>query len=397
MSGLRAATSPPTRSATSKASSRRPDGRAARGLGAAPGGAGGAPAPLPRSQPEGPDASHLDAQDRVSQAGKKLSDRGDRPSGPSTPFDLCAPEGAARQTGQYPKGTDNFRWRYHGLFYVAPNQDSFMCRLRIPNGILRAPSVRRRSRISRNATAAATPTSPPAPTSRSARSRRGTRSAFLEGLYDLGLTARGRGADNIRNVTGSPTAGIDAAGARRHAAARPRVALPHPQRPLPLRPAAQVQRRLRRRRPRPGAGGDQRHRLPGRARPGGRAVSRRRLVPRRPRRHHRPQGSRPGQRRALPRRRMHAGRRRDHPRVHRRTATAPTARRRGMKYVLDAWGHDRYLAAVEEELGRTAAARDRGGACEPRPPFDRMRPYRRPPPGAGRPELYRRRACRSAG
>ncbi|KTS24605.1 ferredoxin--nitrite reductase, partial [Methylobacterium indicum] len=33
---------------------------------------------------------------------------------------------------------------------------------------------------------------------------------FLDGLVDLGLTARGAGADNIRNVTGSPTAGIDA-------------------------------------------------------------------------------------------------------------------------------------------------------------------------------------------
>ena len=33
--------------------------------------------------------------------------------------------------------------------------------------------------------------------------------ALLEGLSDLGLTARGSGADNIRNVTGSPTAGVD--------------------------------------------------------------------------------------------------------------------------------------------------------------------------------------------
>jgi ferredoxin-nitrite reductase len=31
----------------------------------------------------------------------------------------------------------------------------------------------------------------------------------LDGLYDLGLTSRGSGADNIRNITGDPTAGID--------------------------------------------------------------------------------------------------------------------------------------------------------------------------------------------
>jgi ferredoxin-nitrite reductase len=33
--------------------------------------------------------------------------------------------------------------------------------------------------------------------------------AVLEGIQDLGLCSRGSGADNIRNVTGTPTAGID--------------------------------------------------------------------------------------------------------------------------------------------------------------------------------------------
>src|SRR5262245_66034017 len=32
---------------------------------------------------------------------------------------------------------------------------------------------------------------------------------MLEGIQDLGLCSRGAGADNIRNVTGTPTAGID--------------------------------------------------------------------------------------------------------------------------------------------------------------------------------------------
>ena len=39
-------------------------------------------------------------------------------------------------SGAAPKPEDNFRWRYHGLFYVAPAQTSYMCRLRIPNGVL---------------------------------------------------------------------------------------------------------------------------------------------------------------------------------------------------------------------------------------------------------------------
>jgi len=33
--------------------------------------------------------------------------------------------------------------------------------------------------------------------------------AMIEAIQDLGLCSRGSGADNIRNVTGSPTAGID--------------------------------------------------------------------------------------------------------------------------------------------------------------------------------------------
>jgi len=32
---------------------------------------------------------------------------------------------------------------------------------------------------------------------------------MLEAIQDLGLCSRGSGADNIRNVTGTPTAGID--------------------------------------------------------------------------------------------------------------------------------------------------------------------------------------------
>ena len=53
-------------------------------------------------------------------------------------------------------------------------------------------------------------------------------------------------------------------GADRHAALRARMALPYSQRSRALRPAAQVQCRLRRRRHHPGAGRHQRHRLPGR-------------------------------------------------------------------------------------------------------------------------------------
>jgi len=37
---------------------------------------------------------------------------------------------------------DLFRFKFHGLFYVAPAQDSFMLRMRMPGGILRAHQLR---------------------------------------------------------------------------------------------------------------------------------------------------------------------------------------------------------------------------------------------------------------
>lgn len=173
--------------------------RTARGLAPLGGGAGGAPA--------GPDREHLEAQAKTVAAGGKLADP-EKWKAAEHPFDAYARFKAQAESGAYPKPDDNFRWRYHGLFYVAPAQNSYMCRLRIPNGILKAwqfegvadlaerfgggySHVTTRANLQVREIAAEN-----AP-------------AFIEGLADLGLTARGSGADNIRNVTGSATAGID--------------------------------------------------------------------------------------------------------------------------------------------------------------------------------------------
>ena len=53
------------------------------------------------------------------------------------PFDAYERLKAQAAANESPKPADNFRWRYFGLFYVAPAQNSYMCRLRIPNGILK--------------------------------------------------------------------------------------------------------------------------------------------------------------------------------------------------------------------------------------------------------------------
>src|SRR5258708_9047926 len=83
----------------------------------------------------GPDAAHLRAQDRVLKAGGKLSEQ-EKFKRELHPFDGYERLKAQAANNEYPKPADNFRWRFFGLFYVAPNQNSYMCRLRMPNGIL---------------------------------------------------------------------------------------------------------------------------------------------------------------------------------------------------------------------------------------------------------------------
>ena len=96
----------------------------------------GATNPARTAEPGGPDAEHLRAQDRAIKAGGKLSDQ-EKFKREQHPFDGYARLKAQAASNEYPKPPDNFRWRYFGLFYVAPAQNSYMCRLRMPNGILK--------------------------------------------------------------------------------------------------------------------------------------------------------------------------------------------------------------------------------------------------------------------
>jgi len=96
-----------------------------------------APEAAAAAEPVGPDAAHLRAQDRVLAAGGKLSDQ-EKFKRELHPFDGYERLKAQAAQNEPPKPPDNFRWRFFGLFYVAPNQNSYMCRLRIPNGIVKA-------------------------------------------------------------------------------------------------------------------------------------------------------------------------------------------------------------------------------------------------------------------
>jgi ferredoxin-nitrite reductase len=112
--------------------------------------------------------------------------------------------------GRYPKGVENFLTRYHGLFYVAPAQDSFMCRLRIPGGILSPWQLRGIADIAEELGGGYADITTRANLQiREITAQNGP--DVVMRLGDLGLLPRGTGADNIRNITASPTAGIDAA------------------------------------------------------------------------------------------------------------------------------------------------------------------------------------------
>ena len=70
-------------------------------------------------EPTGPDAIHIKAQDRTIAAGGKLADQ-EKIKRELHPFDAYPKLREQAQKNEAPKPADNFRWRYFGLFYVAP-------------------------------------------------------------------------------------------------------------------------------------------------------------------------------------------------------------------------------------------------------------------------------------
>ncbi len=109
-----------------------------------------------------------------------------------------------------PEGGDIFRFKYHGLFYVAPNQDSFMLRVRVPAGILSSRQIRGLAAIARDFGGGYGDITTRANLQLREFPPRAIAKVMMA-VADLGLTSRGAGADNIRNITATPTSGIDPA------------------------------------------------------------------------------------------------------------------------------------------------------------------------------------------
>ena len=107
-----------------------------------------------------------------------------------------------------PDAEHRFRFKYFGLFHVAPAQDSFMLRMKIPGGVLNAMQLR--------GLAAMAEQWGPARLDLTTRANVQIRELqprsivdVLNAIQRLGMRSHGSGADNIRNVTASPISGYD--------------------------------------------------------------------------------------------------------------------------------------------------------------------------------------------
>jgi ferredoxin-nitrite reductase len=110
-------------------------------------------------------------------------------------------------TNKAPDAEHNFRFRWHGLFHVAPNQQSFMLRLRAPGCQLSSTQFRGLADLADDLCGKYAHV-----TTRGNLQLREIEPKdavqVLTRVAELGLTARGSGADNLRNITASPDCGF---------------------------------------------------------------------------------------------------------------------------------------------------------------------------------------------
>ena len=107
-----------------------------------------------------------------------------------------------------PNPEDLFRFKFHGLFYVAPAQDSFMLRMRIPGAIMTAAQLRGMAQMATDwGSGRADITTRANLQIREFQPRNIVN--VLNKIQSLGMSSRGSGADNIRNITASPITGLD--------------------------------------------------------------------------------------------------------------------------------------------------------------------------------------------
>lgn len=169
---------------------------------------GGAAVPAAASPAAtGPDAWQIEAQNRTLAAGKKLC-KEEEAKRAKAPFEIWDEMVQNAEQNKFPSGTDIFLYKYHGLFYVTPAQDAFMTRLRFAGGMVKSHQFRGLAEMADQFAGGYADV-----TTRANLQLREIKAAnavnVVTGLQDLGILNKGSGADNIRNVTASPTSGLD--------------------------------------------------------------------------------------------------------------------------------------------------------------------------------------------
>ncbi|TWU03719.1 NirA family protein [Neorhodopirellula pilleata] len=157
--------------------------------------------------PVGPERIALLAQADTIAQGKKLC-KEEIAKQDKNPLDMWDEIIARSRASEFPKGTDVFLTKFHGLFHVAPAQDSFMMRLRIPGGISQAWQLNGLADLADQSAGGYIDVTTRAnlqfreiPADQAAN--------MLYGIRELDLISLGSGGDNIRNCTASCLSGID--------------------------------------------------------------------------------------------------------------------------------------------------------------------------------------------
>ena len=124
------------------------------------------------------------------------------------PFDAIEQLVMDARWNSKPDAESVFRYKWNGLFWLNPVKDGYMCRLRIPGGVVKSYQLREIAAIASELTTGYIQIT--------------TRNNFqirliepkncpevLRRIQGCGLHSKGAGADNIRNITMNPCAGYD--------------------------------------------------------------------------------------------------------------------------------------------------------------------------------------------
>jgi ferredoxin-nitrite reductase len=109
---------------------------------------------------------------------------------------------------KFPDAENTYRFKFHGLFYVAPAQDSFMLRLRIPACEMTSAQLHGLADLANDLGGGYSHLT----TRGNLQIRECKPRSLIQVLtrvQELGLTSRGAGCDNVRNITASPNSGFD--------------------------------------------------------------------------------------------------------------------------------------------------------------------------------------------